>query len=337
MSFAHDHLTAEATQDWAVPTAATAVSRSAGRLTLGDQEQVVSLHWDDGRANRLKNTVAARLVGAKGKPVIAIMGGISAGRFVTSGREGQGWWNDLVGADKAIDTNHFQILSFDFIGPSNESATSWPNISTSDQAFALSQVQKAFSINRLHTIVGASYGGMVGLKYAEHYPHQLGQLYVLCAAHKPNKLAQGWRTVQRHILQFGLEQNAPERAIAIARELAMVTYRSADEFEARFGDETDQSLEGYLKARGNAYSTGTSAARYGALSQSIDDHRVSPERINTPTRLAVFSSDQIATVCDMTQLQERMPNSTLNIINSHYGHDGFLKEIEQVTDFLSSI
>ena len=289
----------------------------------------------------VNNQFKARLTGPPCAPFIAVLGGISAGRSIADSFDGlPSWWDGIAGPYKAVDTTCFQILSFDYIESTNKPPANdqlWPHIDTADQAQCLADAMKAFNIDKLENIIGASYGGMVALKFAELFPEKVENLTILCAAHKPNPLAKAWRIVQRHILEFALKHNDPEGGIALARELAMTTYRSADEFNTRFGEGAEPSLEAYLKARGEAYKTTTSLRRYGALSQSIDCHSVDPEKISTPTSLISFNSDLITPPADIKELHEKLPSSTLTTIETVFGHDGFLKEIQKLSDVLSTI
>ena len=125
------------------------------------------------------------LTGQPHGKVVLVLGGISAGRHVcaTPADRQNGWWEDIVGAGRAIDTNRFRVLGFDFLGGNGETtgpratdAESFPTISTFDQADCLAQVLDHLGIERLHGLVGASYGGMVGLAFAAKYPGRLERL-----------------------------------------------------------------------------------------------------------------------------------------------------------------
>ena len=114
--------------------------------------------------------IAWRLDGATG-PVIAALGGISAGRYVT-GKNPKGWWSDVVGPDGALDTTRYRILGFDFLGGSGQTTgprsgeKGFPSISAFDQAEILRRLVSHLGIDQLHAIVGASYGAMVALAFA---------------------------------------------------------------------------------------------------------------------------------------------------------------------------
>src|SRR4051812_44813615 len=110
------------------------------------------------------------IVGKHDRPVIAVLGGISATRHVTAGQSRcGGWWQDIVGPRKAIDTDLCSVLSFDYVAQNADGQCA----RSSDQAHQLARVMDVAGVDKLQTIVGASYGGMVALSFAALYPHRV--------------------------------------------------------------------------------------------------------------------------------------------------------------------
>src|SRR6185437_4068697 len=102
------------------------------------------------------------VTGPPAAPLVVALGGISASRHVTSTVDdtSDGWWQDLVGEGRAIDTNVYRVLSLDYIdGGSTKDGQPAALVSTYDQADALARVLDTLRIERIHAIVGASYGG----------------------------------------------------------------------------------------------------------------------------------------------------------------------------------
>ncbi len=89
-------------------------------------------------------------------------------------------------------------------------------------------------MQKLGAIVGASYGGMVALAFGERYPDRVERLVVISAADVAHPMATAWRSVQRSIVRLGISANQPAAGLELARALAMSTYRSPEEFAARF-------------------------------------------------------------------------------------------------------
>jgi homoserine O-acetyltransferase len=285
--------------------------------------------------------VVGRLHGRVGAPLVVVAGGISAGRFVhRTETNGLGWWSGAVSIRGPIDLSRFQVLAFDY-APEAADGAKPVTITPHDQARLLGLILDHLGDPVVSAFVGCSYGGMIGLAFAELFPARVEQLVIVSAAHRAHPQATAWRGIQRRILQLAEATGRPEEGVALARELAMTTYRTAEEFADRF--ETTAPAEAgqaypvceYLTARGKAYRTHTTPARWLSLSDSIDRHAVTPEAIRTPVTLVGFTSDRLVPIDDIRELAARLPNLwRLVEAPSLYGHDAFLKEDEAVAAIL---
>lgn len=279
--------------------------------------------------------IAVRLYGDATKPVIAVAGGISAGRIVADAGDEKGWWSDYVAEGRAIDLRNYCVLGFDFLPNPEEQAIT---ISTSDQARALGAALDALEFATLDAIIGSSYGGMVALAFAEAFPDRIKSLVIISAADKPHPFGTGLRGVQRRIVEFARENGDAEAGVALARQLAMVTYRSAAEFEARFehapgnaaGD--PYAVCDYLISRGNAFQM--AAQRFITLSDSIDRHAVDLTKIKARTLFIAAQGDQLSPPKDVRRCANAVPRARYVEIVSQYGHDAFLKEAASIGPFI---
>ena len=291
--------------------------------------------------------VMGRSYGNIDGPAIVVMGGISASRFVADAQtpskrnHGRGWWSRLVHKGGAIDLNRFHVIGIDF-APNLSNPHCPEAITTADQAFRLKALLDAQGIKRVAAIIGSSYGGMSALAFAQNYPDRVGQLCIIGAAHRPYPIGVGWRGIQRRIVRLGIEAGRPEAGLKLARELAMTTYRTPEEFADRFAlSETGANparfdICDYLGSRGDVFAANMNAQRFLALSESIDLHRVEPEAITTPTVLMSAISDQLAPLPDMRELRDRLGGpSELFTFTSLYGHDAFLKEYDAMAPRLA--
>src|SRR6185437_4319542 len=199
--------------------------------------------------------LAWRLVGPASAPVVCALGGISASRRVCLAeerpyadgsesrhreRELAGWWADIAGPGRPLDTHRYRVLGFDYLGGSGEStgprdSEPFPSVSSYDQAELLLRILNHLGIKALRAIAGGSYGGMVALAFGERYPDRVGHLLVIGASDRAHPMSTAWRSIQRRIVRLGLESGRAAPAIELARALAMTTYRSSEEFAARFG------------------------------------------------------------------------------------------------------
>ncbi len=276
-----------------------------------------------------------RFAGNLKGPRVLVLGGISAGRFVADETETKnGWWSEVAHAGGGIDLNRYCVIGFDY--PTGETPIS---LCPEDFAELIAIALKNLDIRKLFAIVGSSFGGMIGLAFARKYPARVEKLCVISAAHRPHPMAQAWRLTQRRIIEFAVQQNQPQAGVALARELAMTTYRTPEEFAGRFSPDLDaqSNVGGYLTAKGEAYANGVGAARYLTLSAAIDRHNEDPAKIKTPTLVIGVNSDRLAPISDIEEMEQRLGGpSTLAIISSPFGHDAFLKESEAITNHLKS-
>ncbi len=280
------------------------------------------------------DVVTGRVYGNAAGPVVIVLGGISAGRFVADHPSGKpGWWSTLVRDGGPIDTARLWVIGYDF-APSQDEKNP-VSITTGDQARRLLALLKSQGIKRADAIIGSSYGGMTGLAFAQNYPNAIGHLCVIGASHRPYPIGVAWRGIQRRIVRLGVEAGRPKEGMKLARELAMTTYRTAAEFSDRFDlKEVSRNpsvfdICGYLGSRGDVFAEQMDAQRFLAMSESIDLHRVDPEKITTPTLVMGAISDQLAPLPDIRELRDRLAGpAELYTFTSLFGHDAFLKEYD---------
>lgn len=289
-------------------------------------------------------------------PVVLALGGISASRQVFDAAGSRaGWWHEVVGPGKALDTQRVAVLGLDYIGgngastgPATGSRTGagggFPSISSYDQAEAIVRLLDHLGIAQLRAIVGASYGGMVALAFGERHPARAERLIVISAADCAHPMATAWRSIQRNMARLGVAEDCATPALELARALAMCTYRSHEEFAARFrkaprweGGRPVFAVEEYLQARGRDYAARNRPDSFICLSESIDLHQVDATRIPVRTEVVAVREDQLVPITDMRAMTARLPDAHLHEFSSLLGHDAFLKEAEQMRAVLASI
>lgn len=230
-------------------------------------------------------------------------------------------------------------LAIDWLDANDVGAVS---VSSEDQADVLAALLDALAIARVEAFIGASYGAMVGLAFAARYPGRLSKLGAPAGAHRPHPLATAQRVVQRGIVRLGIENGCADDALALARQLALTTYRGGAEFARRFASGAEYRdgrfrlpVEGWLEYNGRKFVARFDAQRYLALSGSIDLHDVDPQAVRVPTMLIGFASDRLVPLADLCELQQRLgAPASLEVIDTPYRHDGFLKESERLVPLL---
>ncbi len=274
-----------------------------------------------------------RFHGNRCGPSVVVLGGISAGRCAGGP---QGWWCSSVRSGGAIDLDRFNVIGIDFAPLNNQRVA----LTAHDQADLIRLALDELGIARLHAFVGASYGGMVALAFGAIAPNRVERLCVIAAAHRPSAQGRAWRGVQRRIIEFGLQQGDAAQGLALARQLAMITYRTPEEFEQRFAADTCEGLgevDRYLTRRGSAYIDVMAPLRWLSLSEAIDRFSVDPASVLVPTTTLAFTTDRLVPLHDMRDLKSRLPHlKAFHEMQSLYGHDAFLKETAALHPILSA-
>lgn len=283
------------------------------------------------------------------RPTYIVLGGISANRFVTDTHniESQtGWWTKLVGSGKALDTQKINVIGIDFLGSGQSSTPQYNDefiVSPNDQARALNSLLDKLGVDCIDGIIGSSYGGSVALCFAHLFPSRARKALVLCAAHKADVLTSGYRSIQRSIVRQACIQQRPTEGLALARQLAMLGFRTAEELSTRFQDPVvcnDQRIslpvDSYLQARADVWAQHTLPAEFICLSQSCDLINIDPKKVELPVWVAAAANDAIIPFSDVQALAQLLPQlHSLTELKSLTGHDAFLTETEQLQDLLT--
>lgn len=215
-----------------------------------------------------------------------------------------GWWEMMIGAGKPIDTNKFYVICLNSLGSCFGSTGSssinpdtgepyrlkFPPLSIEDIANAGHQAMQVLGLQKIHTIVGLSLGGMTALAYAIRYPDEVKNLILVSAAAQATTFAIAIRSLQRELIKsdpawqggnyatgFG-----PIMGMRLARKLGLISYRSAQEWQQRFGRERVAShhqispfdiefeIESYIDHNARKFIDHFDASSYLYLSRAID-------------------------------------------------------------------
>jgi homoserine O-acetyltransferase len=273
--------------------------------------------------------------------VVLVAGGISADRHVAASTEfpQAGWWDAQVGAGRALDPRKLRVLACDWIGADG---TLDVPIDPADQADALAALLDALGIATLEAFVGASYGAMAGLQFAALHPRRLRRLCAISGSHRAHPYASAWRALQRQAVALGALQCDEPDGLALARQLAMLAYRTPEEFEQRFGPaevvagRVRVGAEDYLRHCAATYVARTAPTGFVRLSESIDLQRLDPAAVHVPTTIVAVAEDRLVPLADAWALADGLRGPTrVRVLRSRYGHDAFLKEHEAIAAVLA--
>jgi homoserine O-acetyltransferase len=271
--------------------------------------------------------IAWECVGADAAPVVVVAGGISAGRHVVANAvdPAPGWWDAQAGA---LDGDRHRVLAIDWLGSDGDLDVP---LDTADQADAIAAVLDHLGIERVRGFIGASYGAMVGLQFAARHPRRLGALLAISGAHRPHPFASALRALQRRIVRAGAGGAV---AVSLARQLALLSYRTPEEFAERFAAPAHLrdgravvAADAYLQACGARDAARVDAVALLRLSDSLDLHAVDPGCVRAPTTLVAVAEDRLVPSADLHALAAALgATCRLHHLRSRVGHDAFLVE-----------
>ncbi|MGB9429795.1 MAG: homoserine O-acetyltransferase [Gammaproteobacteria bacterium] len=214
-----------------------------------------------------------------------------------------GWWEEMVGPGKPVDTHRFHVVCINslgscfgstgpaFVNPATGKpyALTFPTLTVEDIAAAAHALLVALGIGRVRVVMGPSLGGMSALAYALLYPESAEVLVSLSSATHSEPFAIAVRSLQRELIRndSGWQGgnyppgDGPREGMRLARKLGMMSYRSAREWTERFGRERadragqepfgiEFEVESYLESRARAFVGGFDANSYLYLSRAMD-------------------------------------------------------------------
>lgn len=324
-----------------------------GLVHFRDDAMAIAASFDPAaRRGQLDTTLATRHAGARrvtlryelrgpaGAPLVLVAGGISAHRHPGASAEfpEAGWWEPQVGAGRALDPRRVRLLALDWVGADGRLDAP---IDPADQADAIATVLDALHEDVLDAFVGCSYGAAVGLQFAARHGARLGRLVAVAGTHRAHPFASAWRALQRRAVALGALQCDEADGVVLARQLALLSYRTPAAYAARFGParivdgRVRAGAEDYLDHCAAAYAATTPPVAFLRLSESLDLQSVDPARITCPVTLVAIPGDLLVPLQDVQALAEGLRGETrLRLLASIHGHDAFLKEHAAVSALL---
>lgn len=279
------------------------------------------------------------------------------------------WFPGLIGENKLYDPeNNFIICinvpgsCYGSIGPWTKNPetgepyrASFPDITIRDMVRFQQLLLDQLDIRGIELVIGGSMGGMQALEFAIMERRiQSACLIAMGAAHRP--WAIGISEAQRAAIKADPKWNGgnydvddgPNQGIAAARMMAMITYRTPDNYDTKFGrrkqDDSDLfQVQSYLRYQGEKLAKRFDANSYVILSKAMDSHDISRcrsskevllNRVEIPVQIIGVDSDHLYPVSEQEELAKLLPNSRLHLIESPYGHDAFLIEFEQLHNII---
>lgn len=251
------------------------------------------------------------------------------------------------------------------VGANTPLGQDFPDFSVRDIVNAHGQLIKWLDIKQLHAVIGGSLGGMIALEWAIINPVDTLKSIVIAAPAASNAQSIAFNHIQKKCFEMdpdfkgGNYYNGkrPMLALSLARQIGMITYRSPEEFTKKFGrslcfceKETPNyyEIQSYLDYQGEKFFNRFDANSYIKLLTILDEHDVSRDRQSMESALAKIRAQMLFVSIDSDILYppedvenlhqmclEQNIDSHFNCIKSLHGHDSFLIEYDQLTDYVN--
>lgn len=238
--------------------------------------------------------------------VIVVHHALSVGSHVAESfdRPERGWWNDIVGPGKPVDSNHFFVVCINNLGSCFGSSgptsvnphtgraynASFPSITIGDMVNAQRQLIETLGIRRLYAIIGNSMGAMLSLAWAIAYPSMVNRLMLTCTSYKAYPANIANRDIQQSLIRLDPAWNngnydASESLVGfqLARKLGLYTYRNAAEWNNRFNSfnvkggasaPADHEIVSYMDYNAKKFVKSFDANSYLTLLAAMDSYDV---------------------------------------------------------------
>lgn len=287
---------------------------------------------------------------------------------LTANSNAKDWWPNLIGEGLAFDTNKYFVVCANILGScygstgpgSIDPSTgrpyfhSFPAITIRDMVKAHELLREHLGIKKIHLLAGGSMGGYQALEWAVTDPQLIQNLFVITTAARESAWGIAIHTAQRMAIETdstwteGKASDGKE-GLKVARAIGMLTYRSYESFVKTQTDTDNEKIDdfkasSYIRYQGEKLAARFSAHSYWCLSKALDSHNLARGRgqltevlknIRAKTLVMGIETDLLCPIQELTFLAQNIPGATLSVINSLYGHDGFLVETGAITDHLS--
>jgi len=322
----------------------------------------------------------------KGENAIILFTGLSPSAHAASSPENPsaGWWEDMIGSGLPLDSDRFFIICINSLGSCYGSTgpasvnpatgevykTKFPVLTLEDVAEGGYEVLKALGLERVHTTIGCSMGGMTALAFCVRHPELGGGMISISSATRALPFSIAIRSLQREMIVKDPKwhngdydpADPPVTGQRLARKLGMMTYRSPREWQHRFGRERislemhsdeqffgDFAVESYLENHANKFTGQFDANCYLYLSRASDlfdlaEHGGSVaaglKKLNLERAMVIgVETDLLFPVRQQAELADGMSATIKDTefvrLDCIKGHDSFLVEMDAFRPVIS--
>lgn len=286
---------------------------------------------------------------------------------LTANADAADWWSGLVGSGKLFDPARYFIVCANMLGSCYGSTgpasvnpktgrpygPDFPRITIRDMVTCHRRLADHLGIGPIHIGIGGSMGGQQLLEWAASEPARFAYLIPLAtnARHSPWGIA--FNEAQRMALRAGIRSGDAEAAqmgLEAARAMAMLSYRTYQTYKTTQAEASDEEAyhfraSSYQRYQGLKLRKRFDLHSYYTLSQAMDSHHIGRGRSGLEQALSAIESRVLAVgiqsdilfpLEEQALLIRHLPDARLAVLDSLYGHDGFLIEFKKIHQFVAA-
>lgn len=303
--------------------------------------------------------------GYKGQKVIWIC------HALTANSDPSDWWPQLVGAGKLFDTEKYFVICVNILcscygssGPvSIDPSTGgpyyfdFPRTTVRDIVKTFEIVRNHIALPQIDLLIGASIGGFQAMEYSIMYPDVVRNAAFIATLERVTPWLTAFEESQRMALEADASFRACEsleggkEALKCARSIALLSYRSEDGYNRTQSEQDTDTVfadraASYQRYQGLKLANRFDAYSYWFLSYCVDSQNVGRMRggveralgcIKSDVTVISIDSDLLFPPYEMKAMSDMIPRSDYHTISSHFGHDGFLLEADQIADIMGKV
>ena len=288
---------------------------------------------------------------------------------LTGSADADEWWEGLFGPNRSFDPEQDFIIASNVLGgcygttgptslrPGTDRwyGHEFPRVTIRDMVDLQAGLLDHLEVETLGLVIGGSMGGMQALEWAAMYPDRVGGGVAIGVGSHHSAWSVAFSEAQRaaiwadpKFLDGDYEPGmGPDNGLAVARMIAMISYRGKANFESRFGRKTledEFEIQSYLRYQGQKLVGRFDANTYLRLVDAMDSHDLARGRgemdqvlagLKTPFLTVGISSDILYPATEVEELATALPNARYQMLHAPQGHDSFLIDMANLDGIVS--
>jgi homoserine O-acetyltransferase len=289
---------------------------------------------------------------------------------LTANSDAQDWWPEMIGRLCLLNTDEYFVICANILGScyGTTGPTSinpkldhpyyfmFPLVTIRDMVNAHELLRQYLFVNKIQTLIGGSMGGYQALEWSIMNPGVISKMILLATSARETAWGIAIHEAQRMAIKadasfYEGNPKAGEKGMAAARAIGMITYRNYKQFVQTQTDVKHDRLSGfsaasYMQHQGKKLMKRFNAHSYYTLTQAMDTHNLARKRAKTiedilrrikqPTLIFSMKDDMLCPYEEQNFLADHIPNSKLVVVDTNFGHDGFLIETKKISTHIEA-